>query len=125
MSDVQCAARVVVVADAPGMLESLRAEHPAAVHAAPGRHEPAARVAAALRVPRRDLPAESAPEGLETVLLALSDEYRGECVVVLVTPATLVELARRHVGRRGEGSGLVVEIDADGQRWARLSAAPE
>lgn len=124
MSDVQCAARVVVVADARGALGSLPGEHPAAVHGGPGTHEVAALLATELAVPLRHLPAEG-PDGLENGLLALSDEYRGECVVVVVTPVTLVELARRHVGRRGEGSGLIVAVDAEGQRWTRLSVAPQ
>lgn len=116
MSDLQCAATVVVVHD-DGDLAALRTERPAAVHAAPGAESCAGRLARSLAVPCRAL-SVGAPADLESALVGLADEYRGECVVVAVTDATFTALSAR-VLRATETSAVVVEIDADGQRWDR------
>lgn len=125
MSDVQCAARVVVVADARGALGSLPGEHPAAVHGGPGTHEVAALLATELAVPLRHLPAEG-PDGLENGLLALSDEYRGECVVVVVPEEVVADLRAQVLPAGSMAPGARVQVDDDGHRWAPWpSAAPE
>lgn len=114
MSDLQCAARFVVVAAGVPAPERLRGEQPAAVHAAPGTHGDAARLAAALAVPLRPIAAASNRTALAAALDELADEYRGECVAVVV-PA----LAGLDGGvRPSADGGLLVEVDADGQRWA-------
>ncbi|WP_324650780.1 hypothetical protein [Georgenia sp. H159] len=118
MSDLQCAATVVVVHD-DADLEALRSERPAAVHAAPGAEDRATGLAGALEVPCRRL-RDGVSGDLTAALDAVADEYRGECVVVAVTDAAFTALAALVLP--GAARGVVVEIDADGRRWDRWPA---
>ena len=112
MGDLQCAARDVVV-PGPADAEALRPERPAAVLAGPGAGESADSLARELDVLCRDLNSGS---GLVPELDALADEYRGECVAVVLAPTAYTDLLREHGRATGTG-GVVVEVDADGQRW--------
>lgn len=120
MSDLQCAVTVVVVPDDQRPdAGRLRSEHPGAVLAGPGSRTAADRLARAVDALVRDLPGDVASAAdLTRVLEALADEYRGECVVLAVAPTALADLVRLVLP--GEAtSAVVVEVDADGQRWAR------
>lgn len=117
MSDVQCAATVVLLpAGAEADVDELRTARPAAVLCPSGAARAGETLARLLGVGHAELPDDS-DDRLLPVLEELADEYRGECVVVLVPPAVLTGLARQ-VLPAGEADGLVVEIDADGHRWA-------
>lgn len=121
MSDLQCAATFVVV-DTVADGEALRSRRLAVVCAAPGAGDTASELADLLGVARRDLSGAAAPPGaLVQALDDLADEYRGECVAVVVDPEALVALARRLVLPGGASGGVVVEIDADGHSWAAVS----
>lgn len=115
MSDLQCAATFLLVpagtaADAVGSARAV------ALHAAPGAADAATELARLLDLPVRDLPArEASPGGIVRALDELADEYRGERVAVVVTAEVLTAL--RRVVLPGEGA-VVVEVDADGHRWA-------
>ncbi|WP_413451095.1 hypothetical protein AA0Y32_00635 [Georgenia phoenicis] len=117
MSDLQCPATVVVLGpDADG--EVLRAARPAAVYTTPGARAAASRLAGSLDVTLHELDGELASRAaLVGVLDDLSDEYRGECVAVVVT--SLTDL----LPPDEEAPAVVVEVDADGQRWSPLSGS--
>ncbi|MBD8062635.1 hypothetical protein [Oceanitalea stevensii] len=120
MSDLQCAATLVVV-DTAAAGEALRARRAAAVVSTPGALDTAADLAQRLEVARRDLPEDAtSPEILVRALDDLADEYRGECVAVVVTAEALAALARLVLP--GGGGALVVEIDGDGHRWGPWAA---
>lgn len=115
MSDLQCAATFVLV-PATTALGSLPDVRPVALHAAPGAQEAAGAVAEWLGLPVRTLRAAT-PGELVAALDELADEYRGERVAVLA-PGELVAALARLVLPEG-ADALVVEVDADGHRWAR------
>ncbi|MEE6283092.1 hypothetical protein [Georgenia sp. MJ170] len=121
MSDLQCAATVVVLgpqASSPATLAQLRERRVALVYAGPGTAAPAAALADALGVAvRTDGAAE--PDGtagrpVAAVLEELADEHRGECVVLVVAAGTLAGLVRQAGG--GAAPGVVIELDDDGRR---------
>lgn len=115
MSDLQCAATFVLVpaTTAVGSLPDVR---PVALHAAPGAQEAAGAVAERLGLPVRTLRAAT-PGELVAALDELADEYRGERVAVLAPGELLAALARLVLPEGADA--LVVEVDADGHRWAR------
>ncbi|PYF96800.1 hypothetical protein SAMN05216184_11718 [Georgenia satyanarayanai] len=122
MSDLQCAATVVVV-DTAADGEALRPRRPVVVCAAPGTGDTVAALARLLDAGHRDLPgAPISPDGLLSAIGDIADEYRGECVAVVVTPTALIDLVRRVLPDHA-AAAVVVEVDADGQRWAPLSDA--
>ncbi len=117
MSDVQCAATVVLL---PAGTETdawpLGSARPAAVLGTPDAVRAGEALARLLGVAHAELATDSG-ERLLPALEELADQYRGECVAVLVPPAVLDRLARQ-VLPAGGAEGIVVEIDADGHRWA-------
>lgn len=119
MSDLQCAVTVIVLeSDHLGDVDRLRAARPAAVHATAGLDDAAADLARQLDVTYGAPPLDGAsPVGLIAALEELSDEYRGECVAVVVSPSTFTDLTRLVLPDRG-ARAVLAEIDADGRRWA-------
>lgn len=128
MSNLQCATSVIVL---PGGLrvdlETLRSERPAVLlSAVDGPTE----LAEALDLPVRQLPdddADLAVVGRLTGLLAeVADEYRGECVVVVVPEEVVADLRAQVLPAGSMAPGARVQVDDDGHRWAPWpSAAPE
>ncbi len=122
VSDLQCPARVVVVDSAAGS-HPLSVQRPVAVWATPESRAAAGELARVLDIACRDLAGTpDSPARLVDALEDLADQYRGECVAVVVTATALADLVRLVLPGHAAG-GVVVEIDADGQRWASLSDA--
>lgn len=127
MSDLQCAVTVLVLpAGADVDVDAVRLERPVQVLAAAGV---STGLGGALDVPVRQVPdgGENRPVGHITRLLAdLADEFRGECVVVVLPRAGFDRLSGQVLPAGAAVGGALVRVDADGHRWAPWpSAAPQ
>ena len=142
MSDLQCATSVIVL---PGGLrvdlETLRSERPAVLLSGIDGH---VELAEALDLPVRRLAddgdradvrdpalderggAPGLAGGLARLLAEVADEYRGECVVVVVPEEVVADLRAQVLPAGSMAPGARVQVDDDGHRWAPWpSAAPE